>query len=143
MIWSLLDIFVPLYIRARYPWDEFEDPYNDIWRVKMSTPASTLFRDMDPSFLEYWKDVRTLAFGEVPDYCALKSRFVQCWERKGFGDSPGEYDWPALFNRLQEGIEETESPVPADNNSVEISSLSPATSVIAPGSIDSRSQSAH
>ena len=123
----------------------------------MSTPASTLFRDMDSSFLEYWKDVGTLAFGEVPDYCALKSRFVQCWERKGFSNSPGEYDWPALFNKLQRHIEERESPVvpvPADNSGkipslspagspVEISFLSPTTSVMVPGSTDSRSQSAH
>jgi hypothetical protein len=67
----------------------------------MSTPSSTLFRGMDSSFLEYWKDVRTLAFGEVPDYNLLKSRFSQCWERKGFGSSPGEYDWPSLFNRFK------------------------------------------
>ena len=66
----------------------------------MSTPGSTLFRDMDRSFLEYWKDVRSLAFNEVPDYCTLKSRFVQCWERKGFGGLPGEYDWVALFKGL-------------------------------------------
>jgi hypothetical protein len=71
--------------------------------MKMSTPASTLFRNMDPSFLEYWKDVRSLAFNEVPDYCSLKSRFVQCWERKGFGGSPGEYDWVALYKRLVGG----------------------------------------
>ena len=70
------------------------------WRMKMSTPGSTLFRDMDPSFLEYWKDVRSLAFNEEPDYCSLKSRFVQCWERRGFGGSPGEYDWVALFRRF-------------------------------------------
>ena len=79
------------------PWDT---ETWDIWRVKMSTPGSKLFRGMDPSFFEYWKDVRTLAFNEVPDYCTLRSRFVQCWERKGFGGSPGEYDWLALFNGL-------------------------------------------
>jgi hypothetical protein len=63
---------------------------------------------MDPSFLEYWKDVRSLAFSEVPDYSSLKSRFVQCWERKGFGGSPGEYDWVALFKRLvDDGREKT------------------------------------
>ena len=79
------------------PWDNKD---RDTWQIKMSTPGSTLFRDMDPSFLEYWKDVRSLAFKETPDYCSLKSRFVQCWERKGFGGLPGEYDWVGLFNRL-------------------------------------------
>ncbi|KAF8809305.1 hypothetical protein BYT27DRAFT_7043660, partial [Phlegmacium glaucopus] len=71
----------------------------------MTTPGSTLFRGMDASFLEYWKDVRSLAYAEVPDYSSLKSRFVQCWERKGFGNSPGEYDWLTLFNRLTGDVE--------------------------------------
>ena len=108
-----------------------------MWRIKMSTPGSTLFYDMDPSFLEYWKDVRSLAFKEVPDYCSLKSRFVQCWERKGFGGSPGEYDWVALFNKLNGGQENT--PVVLDN-APEIPPVSVAPSVIAPGN---SSHSAH
>ena len=29
----------------------------NIWRIKMSTTGSTLFRGMHPSFLDYWKDV--------------------------------------------------------------------------------------
>ena len=90
------------------PWDAKTCQWGT-WRMKMSTPGSTLFRDMDPSFLEYWKDVRSLAFNEEPDYCSLKSRFVQCWERKRFGGSPGEYDWVALFRRLvgNDGQEKT------------------------------------
>ena len=84
------------------PWDHKPRP-TSTWCMKMSTPGSTLFRDMDPSFLEYWKDVRSLAFSEVPDYSSLKSRFVQCWERNGFGGSPGEYDWVALYKRLVDG----------------------------------------
>jgi len=94
------------------PWDA--DPIQT-WRSKMSTPGSTLFRDMDSSFLEYWKDVRFLAFNEVPDYRSLKSRFVQCWERKGFGGSPGEYDWVALFKRLVSGGREKTAVVRLDN----------------------------
>ena len=81
------------------PWDAKPQDIRT-WSMKMSTPGSTLFRDMDTSFLEYWKDVRSLAFNEVPDYRTLKSRFVQCWERKGFGGSPGEYNWLGLFKRL-------------------------------------------
>ena len=110
------------------PWDD--DHPLDIWRIKMSTPGSTLFRDMDTSFLEYWKDVRSLAFNEVPDYCTLKSRFVQCWERKGFGGSPGEYDWMALFIRLHDDVRRK---ILLDN-SPEISPVSVAPSAIgAPG----------
>jgi hypothetical protein len=100
---------------------------------------------MDPSFLEYWKDVRALAFGEVPDYCSLKLRFVQCWVRKGFGGSPGEYDWLALFNRLNGGREDM-SIAPLDNPPG-IASLSAATSavasVIAPDSISNPPHLAH
>ena len=118
------------------PWDS--SPY-DTWRIKMTTPGSTLFRDMDSSFLEYWKDVRTLAYDEVPDYSCLKSRFAQCWERKGFGNSPGEYDWLTLFNRLDGGADEKESPAPL-GNSLE---LSAATSLIAPGLISNTSHSDH
>ena len=97
---------------------------SDTWRKKMSTPGSTLFRDMDLSFLEYWKDIRSLAFNEVPDYCSLKSRFVKCWERKGFDNAPGEYDWLALFNKLNQ---EKNTPVLLDNSS----ETSEAPSVIA------------
>ena len=64
-----------------------------IWRIKMATPASVLFRDMDSSYVEFWKDVRSLAFGEVPDYDGMKKRFVDCWKREGHGGLPGEVDW--------------------------------------------------
>ncbi|KAF8957796.1 kinase-like domain-containing protein [Flammula alnicola] len=76
-------------------------PVPQVWRVKMSTPGSVLFRDMDPSFLGFWKDVKSLAFGEKSDYAFLKSRFVECWTRRGFRGSPGEIDWLALFRDLQ------------------------------------------
>jgi len=104
---SLGYLFSALF-QGSLPWDT--DPW-DTWRIKMSTPGSTLFRDMDPSFLEYWKDVRSLAFNEVPDYCSLKSRFVQCWERKGFDGLPGEYDWVALFKKLIDGVGREKTPV--------------------------------
>ena len=120
------------------PWDH---KGRDMWRIKMSTPGSTLFRDMDPSFLEYWKDVRSLAFNEVPDYCSMKSRFVQCWERKGFGGSPGEYNWVALFNKLSGGGGQEKSPVVLlDNAPEEIPPVSVAPPAIAPGN---SSHSAH
>ena len=98
----------------------------------MTTPSSELFRDMDSSFLEYWKDVQVLAFAEVPDYCSLKSRFVQCWERKKLGDTPGEYDWLELFNGLSsEG--DTAEKKRATDDLLGIPLLSATTSGIAPG----------
>ena len=92
---------------------------------------------MDLSFLEYWKDVRSLAFTEVPDYCSLKARFVQCWERKGFGGLPGEYDWLALFNRLNGGGGGQEK------TSLEVPAVSVAPSVTAPGPPGNTSHFAH
>ena len=92
------------------PWDKKRRDTHT-WCIKMSTPGSVLFRKMDPSFLEYWKDVRSLAFNEVPDYCTLRSRFVQCWERKGFDGLPGEYDWVAFLIKLYDRDKEKTPPV--------------------------------
>jgi len=74
-----------------------------LWRVKMATPASVLFRDMDPSYLEFWRDVRSLAFGEVPNYDGMKRRFVDCWVRERYGGFPGEVDWWAAYEEAQNG----------------------------------------
>jgi len=115
------------------PWDS--DHY-DTWRIKMSTPGSTLFRDMDPSFLEYWKDVKALAFGEVPDYNSMKSHFIRCWERRGYANSPGKYDWLALYTRLLEKRGSPPAPTPLDNP-LEIPPLS------APGPTSNLSQTVH
>jgi casein kinase I family protein HRR25 len=73
-----------------------------IWRIKMTTPASVLFWGMDPSYVEFWRDMRSLAFGEVPDYDRMKKRFVDCWMRDGYGESPGEVDWCAVIDQLLE-----------------------------------------
>ncbi|KAF8814167.1 kinase-like protein [Phlegmacium glaucopus] len=121
-----LGYLVSALYQGSLPWDSSRS-YN-ICHIKMVTPGSTLFRDMDPSFLEYWKDVRSLAYAEVPDYNSLKSRFVQCWERKGFGNSPGQYDWLTLCKRLTGGIEGKESPA-----ALLPLSAAAATSVVAPG----------
>ncbi|KAJ7251128.1 kinase-like domain-containing protein [Mycena haematopus] len=49
-----------------------------IWRVKLATPASVLFRDMPACFVEFWRDVKALAYAEVPDYGGMRERFVVC-----------------------------------------------------------------
>ena len=72
-----------------------------LWRIKMATPASVLFREMDPSYIEFWRDLKSLAFGEVPDYAAMKRRFVECWIKSGFGEYPGELDWWAIYDQAQ------------------------------------------
>ncbi|KAF8888304.1 kinase-like domain-containing protein [Infundibulicybe gibba] len=73
-----------------------------LWRIKISTPSSVLFRDMDPSFLDFWKDVRALAFAEIPNYDVMRQRFVECWTRRGYAGCPGEVDWVACCADLVE-----------------------------------------
>lgn len=68
----------------------------------MSTPVSALFVGMDRSFVEFFKDVRALAFAEVPDYDHMKKRFEECWRRKQYGGQPGEVDWWVIYERAKD-----------------------------------------
>lgn len=76
--------------QGRLPWVKSQP---QLWRVKMASSASELFQDMDDAFIAFWKDVKGLAFGEVPDYAVLKQRFIDCWKKKDYGPFPGELDW--------------------------------------------------
>ena len=68
----------------------------------MATPAQTLFAGMDRAFMEYWRDVRVLAYGEEPDYARLRGHFVSAWEgRQSWVESPGEVDWLKAYSELQ------------------------------------------
>jgi casein kinase I family protein HRR25 len=51
-----------------------------VWRIKIATPAAALFRDMEECFHEFWRDVKALAYAEVPDYNKMKARFAACLE---------------------------------------------------------------
>ncbi|KAJ7679754.1 kinase-like domain-containing protein [Mycena rosella] len=51
-----------------------------MWRLKIATPASKLFRGMDECFHQFWCDIKALAYGEVPDYGKIRARFVVCLE---------------------------------------------------------------
>lgn len=66
----------------------------------MSTPGTVLFGDMNPVYLEFWKDVKMLAFGEIPDYSTMRLRFEECWRSSGFGEgNEGNFDWWGLWER--------------------------------------------
>ncbi|KAG6840659.1 hypothetical protein C0991_005253 [Blastosporella zonata] len=69
----------------------------------MSTSASVLFYGMDSSFIEFWKDVKGLAFGEIPDYDAMSHRFEACWEYKKYGGRPGDVDWVTVVEKVDIG----------------------------------------
>ncbi|KAF5386814.1 hypothetical protein D9615_002131 [Tricholomella constricta] len=90
----------PVLVQPRIKGKILPQPQPQLWRIKMSTPASILFEGMDSSFVDFWKDVKGLAFGESPDYDAMRQRFERCWERKSFGGRPGELDWGAVADRL-------------------------------------------
>ncbi|KAJ7677971.1 kinase-like domain-containing protein [Mycena polygramma] len=62
--------------RSRSPGTMQHQPH--LWRLKIATPAAVLFRDMDECFHEFWKDVKALAYAEVPDYDKMKTRFAAC-----------------------------------------------------------------
>ncbi|CAA7261011.1 unnamed protein product [Cyclocybe aegerita] len=76
-------------------------PAPKIWSIKASTTASVLFQGMHPCFQRYWKDVKCLAFGERPEYSVLKSYFIDAWEEKELGGTPGESNWVARWNGLK------------------------------------------
>ncbi|KAJ7182820.1 kinase-like domain-containing protein [Mycena crocata] len=59
-----------------------------VWRVKIATPSAVLFRDMDECFHDFWRDVKALAYAEVPDYDKMKARFLACLEKHTQNTSP-------------------------------------------------------
>ncbi|KAF7358434.1 Protein kinase domain-containing protein [Mycena venus] len=70
-----------------------------VWRLKIATPASQLFRGMDECFHEFWRDIKALAYGEVPDYDTMRARFAVCLEGHEKGCSPrGWWDVWDQFN---------------------------------------------
>ncbi|KAJ7705596.1 kinase-like domain-containing protein [Mycena rosella] len=88
---------------ARLPWDsdgtagarshsrpppakQQQQPH--VWRVKIATPAAVLFRDMDACFHEFWRDVKGLAYAEVPDYDGMRARFSACLMALEEGKAP-------------------------------------------------------
>ncbi|KAJ6568485.1 kinase-like domain-containing protein [Mycena capillaripes] len=59
-----------------------------VWRLKIATPASRLFSDMDECFHEFWRDVKALAYAEVPNYEKMRARFIVCSEEHEKGCAP-------------------------------------------------------
>ena len=48
---------------------------------------------MDPTYVAFFKDVKSLAFAEVPNYDEMEARFVARWRTRGFQGQPGEVAW--------------------------------------------------
>ncbi|KAJ7489188.1 kinase-like domain-containing protein [Mycena latifolia] len=94
---------------ARLPWDSEGRPRSPaaqqqqphVWRVKIATPAAVLFREMDACFLEFWRDVKGLAYAEVPDYNKMRARFVACLE--GLEDAKVPVSWWDIWEEHRGG----------------------------------------
>ncbi|KAJ6551203.1 kinase-like domain-containing protein [Mycena capillaripes] len=68
-----------------------------VWRIKIATPAAVLFRHMDECFYEFWRDVKALAYAEVPDYDRMKARFEVCLEERNKTTPP--VGWWDIWNK--------------------------------------------
>ncbi|KAJ7220668.1 kinase-like domain-containing protein [Mycena pura] len=94
---------------AELPWDNPVGPTGSrspskaeqhqphVWRIKIATPAAELFRGMDECFHEFWRDVKALAYGEVPDYDTMASRFAACL--KGHEKDNARRGWWDIWER--------------------------------------------
>ncbi|KAK6974585.1 kinase domain-containing protein [Favolaschia claudopus] len=76
--------------------DKNQNEQPQVWRRKIATPASKLFRDMDECFHEFWRDVKALAYGEMPDYEKMRARFALCLETHEKGCEPR--DWWGIWD---------------------------------------------
>jgi casein kinase I family protein HRR25 len=71
-----------------------------VWRLKIATPASRLFNGMDECFHEFWRDVKALGYGEIPDYEKMRGRFVLCLEKHEKGCAPPRRGWWDLWDQF-------------------------------------------
>lgn len=78
------------------------NPYSCIWQRKERTTTSELFQGMEPVYTWFMREVKVLAFGEVPDYEGMRRAFAEAWKRRGFGGVPGVLDWREVGKALRE-----------------------------------------
>ena len=67
------------------------------------TSAKDLFKEMDEAFMLFFKEVKALAFAEVPNYAALKGLFRDAWTRMVSGEVDIWVDWWDVWERLRKG----------------------------------------
>ncbi|KAJ7018678.1 kinase-like domain-containing protein [Mycena alexandri] len=79
---------------GQLPWD----PPRPVRSRSIATPASKIFEGMDACFHEFWRDVKALAYGEVPDYEKLRGRFAVCLQQHEKGCAP--YDWWDIWDQF-------------------------------------------
>ena len=62
-----------------------------------------MFRGMDEAYMHFFKEVKALAFAEVPNYAALKGLFRDAWTRMVPGEADVWVDWWDVWERLRKG----------------------------------------
>ncbi|ETW85014.1 hypothetical protein HETIRDRAFT_414157 [Heterobasidion irregulare TC 32-1] len=120
-------------------YDEYQPPPH-IWQLKALTSAKDLFEDMDEAYMHFFKEVKALAFAEVPNYAALKGLFRDAWTRLVPGEVDVSVNWWDVLRRLLKGeslssidavpsqaeiLDLTRLPVSKDIQSMSTSSMTP------------------
>lgn len=68
----------------------------------MTATIESLFAGMDQSFVEFFEEVKALAWGEKPDYEKMIEMFRRAWKRRGFEGEPEDIDWLKFWEKFQE-----------------------------------------
>ena len=99
-----------------------------------------MFRGMDEAYMHFFKEVKALAFAEVPNYAALKGLFCDAWTRMVPGKVDVWVNWWDVWERLRKGenlssidavpsqaeiLDLTRPPVSKDIQNMSTSSMTP------------------
>ncbi|KIJ25242.1 hypothetical protein M422DRAFT_273820 [Sphaerobolus stellatus SS14] len=77
--------------RGSLPWEH--STAEEIWRVKICTPTTKIFEGMDAVYALYFNYVKSLSWGEIPDYVWIMKLFKDAWEARGFNGTVYELDF--------------------------------------------------
>ncbi|KAL7806535.1 kinase-like protein [Trichoderma aethiopicum] len=90
------------FARGSLPWQGYADPDEStntmrerIARLKLSIPVDVLCRDLPSAFARHLKYVRSLGYGDKPNYGKLRAMYRRLMERKGY-EYDGVFDWDEL-----------------------------------------------
>ncbi|TFB03780.1 Casein kinase I isoform delta-A, partial [Trichoderma ghanense] len=110
------------FARGSLPWQGYaypDEPTNDmrerITRLKLSIPVDVLCRDLPSAFARHLKYVRSLGYGDRPNYGKLRAMYRRLMERKGY-EYDGMFDWDELGD---EGMMDGEAGLKRDGGAPE------------------------
>ncbi|KZT40679.1 hypothetical protein SISSUDRAFT_436649 [Sistotremastrum suecicum HHB10207 ss-3] len=71
----------------------YSEEYRCKYDEKADAGVNVIFGGMDPIYTWFFELVKGMSWGEMPDYDALIQKFCERWIEKGYGSTPGEYEW--------------------------------------------------